>query len=246
MNCNRIRMLNVIHFRKLITTSSIVIKCNIKLFSSNIDRIYHTDITVKNTLALFISYSVSILFFIIILYLHYLVILTKNGIHILEFCPLLTWRIEGFLYFLIDFMHSDSTLANRSQNLNFCRLNFKIVRKSFFYQLQNQIFYLVSISPHHEKEVLALLINDQFLSMIHPMCILDNLTFFLLTKNLCQSNNRNQIALNHIPQHIPRSDRRKLIRISNHNQPRMFRNGSKKRPHQKHIYHGHLIDNNHI
>ena len=78
------------------------------------------------------------------------------------------------------------------------------------------------------------------------MCIHNNIALGSLAEDLLQFHNRKTSASDNITQHISRSYTRKLILITYQDQPGSCCHSQKQRMYQRNIYHGHLINDDHI
>ena len=72
--------------------------------------------------------------------------------------------------------------------------------------------------------------------------IYNNITFRCLTENMRQPHNIKAVRINHIPQHISRSNTRKLVYIAHQNQAGSHSNRLQQIMEQENIYHRHLIN----
>ena len=111
-------------------------------------------------------------------------------------------------------------------------------------QLSHPLFWVRRID---EVEVAALdrgEIGHQ--ALVDAMRVGDDPALGGLAENLGQAHHRHGTRGDDVGQHLPRPDRRQLIDIADEQQRRLVRQGAQQSPHQRHVDHRRLVDDEQI
>ena len=219
-------------------------------FCKLIDFLQDSHITVKNADSFLDHDPVSSadlpFHLVVILYLHHLIPLTEQTVPDGFFLLCLFRRIQISLQNLVQAFHTKKALPHRSQNLNFKWFGIYIFREFLLDQCDHYTYDNVCIISFQKKEIPAFVIDLYRFPTVDLMRIYDNIALRSLTENLGQLYYRKASAVNDISQHISRSYTWKLILISDQDQPGSCGHCQKQGMHQMNVYHGHLVNNDHI
>ena len=122
-----------------------------------------------------------------------------------------------------------------------------ILRKIFCAIAHQRLHHFLIGIFGREKEVRVLSSPHIYgFSPVNPVGVHDNPASLGLTEDPRQPHHRNPPGGYDILQHISRSHAWQLVRISHQNQCHLVRKGFQKIVHEHHIYHGALIQNQHV
>ena len=100
--------------------------------------------------------------------------------------------------------------------------------------------------PSQEEEIPALIVNDRMFTLVDPVGIHHDVTLLRLPENRCERHRRQDLRMDHIPQHTSRSHRGKLTGISHQNKMCADRYRLQQTCHQIDVHHRHFIDDHNI
>ena len=127
------------------------------------------------------------------------------------------------------------------------RLHMIVFRQIALHQFHDLTDNSFRILIFHEKEISAFSITDiRHLSFIDPVGIHDDTAGLSLSEDSRESYHRKCHWIDHIPENISGTYRRKLVNVSHHDKShgRWYR--FKKWVHQYNVYHGALIYDQHV
>ena len=120
------------------------------------------------------------------------------------------------------------------------------VLRSDLIQLTDQCLHILFVVSIHEKEIRLLSVDRRIFPVVDAVCIHHDVAFPGLPEDLCKAHDFAETGFNDILQDAARSDRRKLIHISHHDQPGPDCDSVQQSIHQERIHHGHFIHNDHV
>ena len=179
---------------------------------------YKSNISVKNTIAFRYRPCNTALFpfqFIVIADLHDFIAFSENNIPEFFFFLFLIGRIQPALKQYVKIFGACRTLARRSNYLNFgTNLLSVSIRKSCAAKCGDSVRNFSRAFARHKEKIIVLYIKIRIFSVINCVSISYNQTRPRLSENLPKHYRIISLAAYNITKNIPRSDRRKLIRIS--------------------------------
>ena len=155
-------------------------------------------------------------------------------------------RIEGRLQRLIEPNGPGLSLSCRADDLDLRRGDPHIFRQTLGAKLGNGLHHGLRRTSSHEEEVTVLGGQNGQLPLIDRVGVHDDEALPGLAEDLRQGDRRHRAAADQIGKEISRSHGRKLVRITDQNQACLLRQGFQQAVHQKHVHHGHLIDDQRV
>ena len=132
-------------------------------------------------------------------------------------------RIEILLQDPVERLHTERTLAHRRKHLNIKHSSIDIFGQFFCYQQNHMLVDYIDIIPLQKEKILTFIIQLDRLSLINKMCIHYNVALTSLPENFWQHHSSNTLTLHQVLQNLSRTNRRELVPVTNHHQPRTGR-----------------------
>ena len=246
MDGDTICKLDLLKLRKIIIRTALIVKKNGYIFRDIVDMHYRAYIAVKNPFALFIGLAVDLAcpnYIIIILILHDPVALAEQGIAEAAFRFIIIGRIQHILKPAVQIVDAELVILHRSEYLYITAVTLTCI---VITEIEHRAERDIRAAAFIESEIGLGRSEYRHFSVIDEMGVGYNHASACLTIDPVKLDNGHGLRMHYIAEHIPRSDRWKLIDITDHDEPCPFRYRAKERIEQRNIHHGHLINYYHV
>src|SRR6516164_4497180 len=157
-------------------------------------------------------------------------------------------RVQGVLQLDVQRASAEAAPVHRAQYLNVTnRVEPKTFGDPLLHDRQNLLNTLFRVRRIDEIKIAALDRGQRrHQALINAVRIDYDPALGGLAKDLGQAYDRHRARCDDVSQHLPRPDGRQLVDVPHQQQRSSVRQSSQQRPHQRHIDHGCLVDNEQI